>query len=53
MQNIRAQLTNLGERVLWNDEHIVVYRRGKPFFVMVPPDWHAATTGDDQGREND
>lgn len=36
MQNVRAQLSELGERVSRNGEHIIVYRQGKPFFAMVP-----------------
>ncbi len=52
MQNIRRQLTVLGERVFWRGEHIPVYKQGKPFFVMVPPDWYAAVTGENQGPDN-
>ncbi|PWV71366.1 hypothetical protein SAMN05421630_11530 [Prauserella marina] len=36
MQNVRAQLSELGERVFRNGEQFIVYRQGKPFFAMVP-----------------
>lgn len=46
MEQARTKLADLGHRVLVDREHITVTRHGRPFFVLVPPDWHTEHQGD-------